>query len=44
MPVGISYGHYEERRYFLLLGAAVFGVAAAVGLALGLVLGWLIWG
>jgi ATP-dependent Clp protease ATP-binding subunit ClpA len=41
MPVRISdYGPFDYRRYFFLLGAAVFGVAAAVGLALG----WLIWG
>ena len=36
----VDYGSLEYRRYFFLLGAGVFGVALAVGLALG----WLIWG
>jgi hypothetical protein len=36
----VDYGAFDYRRYFFLLGFALFGVASAVGLFVG----WLIWG
>ena len=35
-----TYPPFDYRRYFFLLGAALFGVASAIGL----VVGWVIWG
>jgi ATP-dependent Clp protease ATP-binding subunit ClpA len=41
LPVRVAdYGAFDYRRYFFLLGFALFGVASAIGLFVG----WLIWG
>ena len=34
----------DERRYFFVVGATVFGTAAGIGLLVGVLVGWLIWG